>query len=615
MLQLQKPIILLFCLLIVGCAGQGNQKNPTPTTDVSPTLTQVPENQEARQSTPEIPEEDSNKADESNTADLTNFVDRAAAFGYSGLTLIAQNGDILHSSSYGLANRTTEIPPTDQTLFDIGSLTKLFTAVAILQLESQGLVSLEEPINAYLDNVPADKANITIHQLLTHSSGLDAHHSFSDFDPMTKEEAWEEIQAQELLFPPGEFSEYSNSGYTILALIIENVSGQPYQTYLRENLFEPASMVRSGFYGDSRWTETDVAQAYIGEEAFGSPLTWDGPYWGLIGNGGIVSTLSDLYQWHLALQNNTILDDNAKTKLWEPWIPLDEEGVVNEGYGWIIVNLPDQGRVGLLSGGDGYDAMNAHYRHYRDNDLTVITLSNDGRFPGEILARSLANFTLGQIEDLPPTISSISPNLLSLYEGTYQLPSGDQFIIENNGNNLLIGARGQDAINLLSSNVPESDERLITRSLDILNGFSEGDFNPVFQAYQEDIPLADLEDFFGTMWSETEAENGSFQQFQPLGTEFNELGDLTTLIEAQFSRGAVIFRLYWFDEALEGLENDASLPGMTQFWSQSDTVFVAYDFFSSQSISVHFNIENGRIISLTLTTPNNEEITASKIEE
>lgn len=607
-------IIIVFLLLLAACTGQTEPATVTKTAESIPTATPLPATPEPAQtgSAGQIDSTETPLPGEIDPAQIKNYLDRLASFGYSGVVLAAQNGKIIQTGSYGLANRETNQPPTDQTLFDIGSVTKLFTAVAVLQLESQGLLKLDDTLDIYFEDVPADKAGITIHNLLSHSSGLDAHHSPSDFEPMTKEEAWQNIREQQLLFPPGEISEYSNSGYTVLAIIIENVSGQSYQDYVKENLFQPANMEKSGFYGDPRWSESDVAQSYIGDEAFGSPYSWEGPYWGLIGNGGIVSTLSDLYQWHLALQDNTLLDETAKDKLWQPYLPLNDEGTVYEGYGWIILELPDQGRVGLVSGGDGFDGMNAHYRYYRDNDLTILTLSNDGRLPGELLARSLANYIQGQNVAFPPAIKTVESSHLNLFIGSYELPSGDRIIVQNNNDNLLVSAAGQDAIALLESVAPEPNNELLTRSQAVLEGFDSGSFEPAYQAYGGELSLADLENFFGAMWTNLENENGDIQRFNLLGLDYSDQGDLAANIEGQFERGSVIFKVYWYDGRIVGLNQSDEYPASTQFWPQSDTTYVSYDLFNSETRTIHFIIEDGHITSLTISTPNGQELTAEK---
>jgi hypothetical protein len=293
---------------------------------------------------------------------------------------------------------------------------------------------------------------------------------------------------------------------------------------------------------------------------------------------------------------------------------MDEDGIVYEGYGWVIVEFPDIGRLGVVSGGDGFDAMNAHYRYYRETDTVIITLSNDGQSPGEILARPLGSYIHDQGSELPPAVTSIEPALLGHFEGVYQLPSGDQFVVQSHNSNLLVGAVGQEAIGLLTNDVPQPNDALLVQAAEILQGFDEGDYNPAFEAYDGQLSLADVENFFSDLWVEIEEENGDLESLKPLGLDFSFQGDLAANILGQFEYGAVNFKLYWFDDRLVGVEATEDYPASTQFRPQSDTNFVSYDFFSGDSRTIHFVIEDGRVVRLTLSDMGAGEITAEKIE-
>lgn len=164
-------------------------------------------------------------------------------------------------------------------------------------------------------NIPQDKANITLHQLLTHSSGLIEYAYEDDFAKTSREETISLALNSKLKHPPGTKYLYSDTGYGLLAVIVEIASGQSFQSYLTEYLFKPAKMNRTGFYNDSKWDFPTVAYGYNNERDYGSAAKRPGPYWGILGFGGVLTTVEDLCYWHHALENNLVLSSKSTEKL------------------------------------------------------------------------------------------------------------------------------------------------------------------------------------------------------------------------------------------------------------------------------------------------------------
>lgn len=306
---------------------------------------------------------------------LETYLDTLEEAGFSGTVLVAQNGEIIFEEGYGLADRTNEIPNTSETVLDSGSLSKQFTATAILHLEERGLLRVEDTLAKFFDHVPPDKANITLHQLLTHSSGLPDYVYEGDFEEISRQQAVMAAFDASLEFQPGTDYLYSDTGYGLLAAIVETTSGQPFQTYLKQDLFEPAGMVHTGFYNDPQWTELPVAHGYNNRKDFGSAATQPGPYWGLLGFGGVLTTVGDLYSWNTALESNQILSEQSVTKLFTPYVKEDEDGESYYGYGWVIEELPGCGKMIWHDGAT--DSQNAIFIKCGDRDKTlVVVLSN-----------------------------------------------------------------------------------------------------------------------------------------------------------------------------------------------------------------------------------------------
>ena len=264
--------------------------------------------------------------DDNLTTQLDTYLSRLENIGFSGSVMIVQNGEIILNEGYGLANATVNEPNTPDTIYPNGSITKLFTATAILQLHEAGRLDAEAPISDYLDNVPADKASITITQLLSHTGGLETYHDTEgDFQQMSRQEAYDTIMNTPLFAETGTEYNYSNSGYTLLAILIEEISGQSYQDYLRDHIFTPLNMNRSGFRGESF---DNMAYSINTFDGYGTLADWDYS-WVIIGNGGIVTTNADhalfieaLLNFELFSQETSIYwDDLSQIDLWRStWI-------------------------------------------------------------------------------------------------------------------------------------------------------------------------------------------------------------------------------------------------------------------------------------------------------
>lgn len=269
-------------------------------------------------------------------AEVRTRIDDAVADGFSGAILVIDGGEELALEAHGLADRENDVANTVNTAFDVGSILKSLTATAIYKLAEDGQLDLDATLSTLFPEVPADKADITLLQIVQHRAGFDEYHdTMGDFEPMTRLEARDRIFAQELLFDPGTDEEYSNSGYTLLADVIETVSGVAFTDYVRTNLFEPAAMSSTGFYSEPVWQTVDTAIGYDAD-TFGDndPATW--PYtWALVGNGGLVTTVGDLDRWSSALFGGQIVGAETLELMKDEYfssgaVTVDDETVYSE---------------------------------------------------------------------------------------------------------------------------------------------------------------------------------------------------------------------------------------------------------------------------------------------
>jgi len=321
------------------------------------------------------------------------------AAGFRGSVLVSKGGTVLLRKGYGMADREKGVPYDADTVFTVGSITKQFTAAAILKLEMQRKLHVEDAIGKYIPGVPEDKRPITLHQLLTHTSGLDSDFA-GDFDPVSRDEYVKRIFASKLRSKPGGAYFYANSGYSLLGAIIEIVSGLSYEEYLRDNLFLPAGMRDTG-YRLPGWPQARIAVGYHEGKRWGrideKPWDKDGPYWALRANGGISSTLDDMLRWHLALSGDTVLSAAEKDKMFRRQVREGPGADTSYGYGWSIGEAAWGGRLIEHNGGNG--TFFADFLRYVDDDLVVILSTNDSQVKGGRISHALARLAHG--EDVP----------------------------------------------------------------------------------------------------------------------------------------------------------------------------------------------------------------------
>jgi CubicO group peptidase (beta-lactamase class C family) len=206
---------------------------------------------------------------------------------FNGSILIVSKGQGLVKESYGWADRSINLQNNQNTISDMGSIAKTFTAAAVLQPAAQNKLKLSHPIEHFYPNAPKDKKHLTIEQLLTHSIGLDNFHCDTDFDEMSKNEAIDRILKAPLIAEANKRVIYSNSAYTLLAAIVEKVSGQPLERYIQTNILIPLSLSDTGFYGDSHISAFRLAHGYGGDDS-GITTYEKGLTWAFMGQGGMV---------------------------------------------------------------------------------------------------------------------------------------------------------------------------------------------------------------------------------------------------------------------------------------------------------------------------------------
>jgi CubicO group peptidase (beta-lactamase class C family) len=274
----------------------------------------------------------------------------------------------------------------------VGSITKQFTAAAVLRAQELGMLHVDQAAAEHVPELRGELAKITLHQLLTHSSGLEAYHGQNDWEPVSRDEFIDRLNQTPLRSPPGAVHHYSNSGYSVLAAVLEIRFDLPYEEVLRGQILAPAGLTETGGHGSAIWKRDHVAHNYADGEDLGSildqPHDVDGPFWNLRGNGGIHSTAPDLFKWHMALNDGRVLSKASTDLMFAPHILEPDGGPSHYGYGWVISRTQRRSRLIWHNGGDGVSSCD--FRRYVDEDVVLIAASNDAALAAWDLTRLAA---------------------------------------------------------------------------------------------------------------------------------------------------------------------------------------------------------------------------------
>ena len=284
--------------------------------------------------------------------------------GFWGTVLVAKGGDVVLSTGYGFADYGAT-PNSPKTLFEIASVTKQITAAAVLKLEMEGKLAVTDSIAKHFKDVPEEKKAITIHHLLTHTSGISPEIGLPYAATETRDQLIAFVMKSELVSEPGKKFAYCNVAYALLAALVEVSSGKSFEEYVKEKLFKPAGMGDSGFIKDRGLDAKRAASRLADGDSSSSAVDWFYG-WGYRGMGGVVSTAPDLLKWDRALRGEKILDAKTKATLYAP---------AKEHYacGWFVEKTKHGTKAHHSGGVAGFATW---FTRYLDEDVVIIILSN-----------------------------------------------------------------------------------------------------------------------------------------------------------------------------------------------------------------------------------------------
>lgn len=309
---------------------------------------------------------------------------------FNGNVLVAKNGEIVYQKAFGYANYDTKKMLSLHSVFNLASVTKQFTAMGILLLKEKGKLNLSDSLRKFLPELPYH--NITIHHLLTHTSGLPDYMSVLGPKWNHKKVAFNSDMIRFLAaekppihFKPGQKYEYSNTGFALLASIIEKVSGQTFAVYMAQNIFTPLQMTQTRVYNTRR-----AAKEIVPNYAYGFVYVPDLKRYvsadslpeldfvhyldGIQGQGRINSTVGDLFKWNRALKNHTLVSEATQREMLSPQVLSD---TLSKGYYGYGVGVRKSGKGNVISHTGSWPGYSTVMIHYEEEDVTVIVLSNN----------------------------------------------------------------------------------------------------------------------------------------------------------------------------------------------------------------------------------------------
>ena len=555
-------------------------------------------------------------------ARLERYLSRASAFGLSGAILVADTNGIILRNGYGEA--APGVPVRPDMIFDMGSMVKQFTAAAILLLESEGKLATTDTLVKFFPQAPADKAGITLHQLMTHTAGVTDNLS-GDYADVDRDSAVRVVLNTRLLSPPGQAFNYSNAGFSTLAAIVEQVSGQPYEQFMQERIFGPAGMRETGYRVRALDTSR-VAHTFTPPVDHGDPATRLAraprlPSWNLMGNGGMLSTVDDIYAWELALRRGRPISHVIQRKQFAE--QFRRTPTLANGYDWWIEPAEDGGVQYNRAGDAPPLGLSAEYRRYPKDNSVFILLANNrhhGASTRRFLMNNMRRLFLGDAPLNPPAARMAPASELARVEGTYRLDSASYFVVrvDPDRGRLSVSAIGQRAANVMIFNRDTTSirnrELANDRMAAAIRALGTQDSAAAAVALGSPARGARL---MGA-WRDAEKVYGKLRCAEVLGTDRLDRGVFLTTVRVVFADSVKVVRSTWNgtvpivnsdDAMLENnfgfaIEAPVEAGAWSPYWYLDGNALITYDLLSNQTLRARIvRGADGRAHELVFDTP------------
>ena len=533
----------------------------------------------------------------------------------NGSVLVADKGKIIFEKGYGLANMDYDIPNSINTVHRIGSITKQFTASLIMQLVEDGKVRLDDKMTKYLKEYRKDTGDkVTIHHLLTHTSGIPSYTAYPRFwsdssrNPYTIDDLISKFCSGDLEFEPGDRFVYNNSGYVLLAKIIEAVTGKSYEENMKERIFNrigmknsylerPAEIIKNKASGYDRSGMNYVNTAYFNVG-------------NAVGAGDIASNVIDLYKWDRALYGEEIINETSKRKIFT-------SNLSNYGYGWIINkigNPSNNDSLTMYTHGGGINGFNSQILRIIENEQLIVILNNTGGAPLGEMQNSIIQILYDQEYQYPR--KSIGRHLLEIIEDegievainayrSLKAEEGEIFRfgegeLNNLGYVLLGDNKIEEAIKVFQLNIEEYPEAFNTYDSMGEAFMISGDTLKAINNYKRSIEL-------------NQQNNNAYEKLAEMGVIIEPPKDAELSINTleRYVGEYNLFPNFNINITLEdeNLFAQATGQGKFQIYPESETMF----YYKVVQAKIEFVVNNSGVVNKMILYQNNREMIGNRV--
>ncbi len=493
------------------------------------------------------------------TPPAETWLERLEGRGFSGAVLAIDDGEVLIDRAFGLSDVEAKVKMSVDSVFDIGSITKQFTAAAILALDQDGKLAVTDLLSKYVGPVPKDKATITLEHLLTHSAGFLGEIG-RDEDYVGSDDFVKLALASRLQFEPGSDYSYSNVGFALLGIIVEKVTGKGYEAFLRERFFDPLGMKDTG-YVLPKWDRSRIACCYQNGARWGLPIdkNWhaDGPGWHLRGNGGILTTLEDMQRWIESLDEAKVLDEKHCDELFVPRVREGRGADTFYGYGWSVFSSPLGGQIRTHDGGNGILSADLWWHEHKSR--VVFVTSTRSEWIADDIREGVLDFLNGEGRPIPSATRASDPAEGKAAEGVYRGHGGGidgaAFTVASDGTALRIDANDAKAFAILSDPGAKDLEARLALAKEteaIVTAMQGGDFSELGKHYAGSREPSAFVARVKGIFDDRTAEVGAWKSHTTLGPAPFEQG-IVVWVHCVAERDSAYAGFLWNEGHLEGI--------------------------------------------------------------
>lgn len=526
---------------------------------------------------------------------VDEYLERCTPFGFSGSVLVAVGDEVALAKGYGIADAKTGAACAAETTFDLGSLSKPITALVVLELAERRKLALDDQLERFFPDAPADKQRITLHQLLAHTSGLPRGQHAIGSRTLERDDFLKRVFALELESKPGAKHIYSNIGYGLVAAAVEVATEKPFEDSVRELVFEPAGMQHTGFRCDGRVDaktaargrpiDFDVPQlgSFLGRDASSVASAFEGMSdekllatdgwwtWGLRGAGGVLSNVNDLWRLELALRDDTLLEASSRATMFKPLL-------ADYACGWYVTKSP-RGTPWIEHGGSTGNGFEVKFTRYPEERVCTISLSNSSASALPWVNMNVGKLVFGGDTVLPPAAATLAEADAKLWSAEFHGKEKERFALRVDGSSLWIEALEPRAFEFLTGEAAaRSDEGAVAASRKIAEALVRGETAAVRAAEDKNQPLG----YFDGWWPRLVAHYGKLERAAVLGAigRANAPGAGSAeqvVVVLEFERGTELLQMTWGGGALRGLRIGGPYPTRRQLVLTSSESACAFD--------------------------------------